>query len=60
MHTALDVEAGAILLKKYEPQDWSYKLKVRKPTPEEEAILERWRKEVEERVQARLRAYHGR
>ena len=47
-------------MKKYEPRDWSYKTKLRKPTPEEEAILERWRKEVEERVQARLRAYHGR
>ena len=35
-------------MKKYEPRDWSYKLKTRKPTPEEEAILERWRKEVEE------------
>ena len=47
-------------MKKYEPQDWSYTMKVRKPTPEEEAILERWRKEVEERVQARLREREGR
>jgi len=47
-------------VKKYEPRDWSYKTKLRRLTPEEEAILERWRKEVEERVQARLRAYHGR
>ena len=47
-------------MKKDEPQDWSYRTKLRKPTPEEEVILERWRKEVEERVQARLRAHYGR
>jgi hypothetical protein len=51
---------GAIHVKKYERHDWSYKTKLRKPTPEEEAILKRWREEVEERVQARLRAYYGR
>jgi hypothetical protein len=59
-HNEVDLGTGAIHLKKYEPHDWSYKTKVRKPTPEEEAILERWRRDVEERVQARLRAYYGR
>jgi|tagenome__1003787_1003787.scaffolds.fasta_scaffold19395932_2 hypothetical protein len=43
-----------------DPRYQTYKRQVRKPTPEEEAILKRWREEVEERVQARLRAYYGR
>ena len=46
-------------MKKHEPHDWSYKTKLRKPTPEEESILKRWREEVEERVQARLRERYG-
>jgi hypothetical protein len=43
-----------------DPRYKTYTSKVRKPTPEEQAILDRWRKEVEDRVQARLRAYYGR
>src|SRR3954452_23426072 len=43
-----------------DPRYQTYKRQFRKPTPEEEAILKRWREEVEERVQARLRAYYGR
>jgi hypothetical protein len=42
-----------------DPRYKTYKSKVRKPTPEQEAILKRWREEVEERVQARLRERYG-
>ena len=47
-------------MSKSDPRYLTYKSKLRKPTPEEEAILKRWREEVAARVQARLRAYYGR
>ena len=47
-------------MKKYEPQDWSYRMKPYKFTPEEQATLERWRKEIWERARAHLREREGR
>ena len=55
VHTHVEVETGAIHVKKYEPQDWSYKTKVHKFTPEEEAILKRWREEARQRAYEKLR-----
>jgi ferric-dicitrate binding protein FerR (iron transport regulator) len=40
---------------KKQPHDWSYKLKVHKFTPEEEAILQRWREEARQKAYERLR-----
>ena len=42
-------------MRKYEPQDWSYKTKLHKFTPEEEAILKRWREEARQKAYERLR-----
>jgi hypothetical protein len=49
-------------VKKYEPRDWSYKKKVHKFTPEEEAMLARWHEEIwaRARARARLREREGR
>jgi hypothetical protein len=47
-------------VKKYEPRDWSYKKKVHKFTPEDEAILARWHEEIWARARARLREREGR
>ena len=47
-------------MKKYEPQDWSYKTKVRTWTPEEQATLQRWRDEAEQKARELLRERYGR
>ena len=47
-------------MKKYEPRDWSYKTKLHKFTPEEEATLQRWREEARQKAYERLRERDGR
>jgi hypothetical protein len=47
-------------MRKREPGSITVRRKFRLPTAEEQAILDRWRKEAEKRAQARLRAYLGR
>ena len=43
----------------YEPKPYSYKKKVRKLTPEDEAILRRWREEARKRAYEKLRERYG-
>ena len=43
----------------YEPKPFRYKIKVWKPTPEEEAILRRWREEARRLAHQKLRERHG-
>jgi len=44
----------------YEPKPYRYKMKIWQPTPEDEAILRRWREDARKRAYQKLRDRHGR